>query len=219
MATETPKSTAGDAAHAFAKAGLSMIPLVGGPAVELFQHLVQPPLERRRNEWMKQVGEKLQSLERDGVKLDDLQSNEQFITAVMQASTAALRTHKTEKLAALRNAVINIASGQGPEETIQHLLLSFVDDFSEMHLRVLTFADVPRPRAGISTAGLGHVLEENIPSLRGHRELYDQLWKDLYLRGLINTESLHGMMTRNGLVQSRTTDLGKALLNLIAEPQ
>lgn len=219
MATEPPKSSAGDAAHALAKAGLSMIPVVGGPAVELFQHLVQPPLERRRSEWMRQVGERLRALEQHGLNLDALQNNEQFITAVMQASAAALRTHKAEKLAALRNAVINIARGQAPEETVQHLLLSFIDEFSEMHLRVLAFADAPQPQNGISAGGLGHVLEQNIPALRGHRSLYDQLWKDLYLRGLINTESLHVMMTANGLAQSRTTDLGRALLQFVSEPQ
>lgn len=219
MALEIPKPTYTDTTHAMAKAALSMVPVVGGPAVELFQHLVQPPLERRRNEWMKEVGEMLQSLEKNGVNLDDLQSNEQFITAVMQASSAALRTHKVEKLAALRNAVQHIAVGQGPEETTQHLLLSFIDEFSEMHLRVLIFADAPKLRAGISVGGLGHVLEENIPVLRGQRGLYDQLWKDLYLRGLINTESLHVMMSGTGLSQSRTTELGRALIQLITESQ
>ena len=219
MTIEPPKPTTGDVAHALTKAGLSMIPVVGGPAVELFQHLVQPPLERRRIEWMEQVGEKLLSLEQKGLNLGELQSNEQFITAVMQASTAALRTHKVEKLMALRNAVINIATGCGPEETIQHLLLAFVDEFSEMHLRVLAFANSPQPPSGISARGLGHVLEDNIPALRGQRALFDQLWKDLYLRGLINTESLHVMMSGNGLGQSRTTELGKALLKFISEPQ
>ncbi len=216
MTIEAPKPTAGDKAHALAKAGLSMIPVVGGPAVELFQHLVQPPLERRRIEWMEQVGQQLLSLEQNGLNRDDLQTNEQFITAVMQASTAVLRTHKAEKLTALRNAVLNIASGQGPEETIQHLLLSFIDEFSEMHLRVLAFADAPKPPQGISAGGLGQVLENNIPALRGQRPLYDQLWRDLYLRGLISTEGLHVTMTGNGLGQSRTTDLGKALLGLIS---
>jgi hypothetical protein len=219
MTIEAPKPTTGDVAHALTKAGLSMIPVVGGPAVELFQHLVQPPLERRRNEWMEQVGEKLLALEQNGLNLGELQSNEQFITAIMQASTAALRTHKAEKLDALRNAVINIATGHGPEETIQHLLLAFVDEFSEMHLRVLAFANSPKPPVGISAGGLGHVLEDNIPALRGQRALFDQLWKDIYLRGLVNTENLHVMMSGNGLGQSRTTELGKALLKFISEPQ
>lgn len=219
MPLKTPKPTLTDSAHTLTKAGLSMIPVVGGPAVEFFQHLVQPPLERRRNEWMNAIGEKLQCIEKNGLKLEDLQSNEQFITAVMQASTAAIRTHKVEKLTALRNAILNIANGQGPEETTQHIFLSFIDEFSEMHLRILFFADAPKLRAGISVGGLGHLLEENIADLRGQRKLYDQLWKDLYLRGLVNTESLHVMMSNTGLGQSRTTELGKSLIKFISEPQ
>lgn len=219
MVVETPKPTAADIAHTLTKAGLSMIPVVGGPAVELFQALIQPPLDRRRNDWMKQVGEMLQSLNKDGLTLENLQHNEQFITAVMQASSAALRTHRIEKLTALRNALINIALGESPEETQQHILLSLIDEFSEMHLRLLLFADAPRPRSGITAGGLSHLLEENIPALRGQRDLYDQLWRDLYLRGLINAESLHVTMTGSGLSQGRTTQLGKSLLRLISEPQ
>lgn len=218
MLTEPQKATKGDAAHALVKAGLSTLPVVGGPAVELFQFLIQSPLERRRNAWMKDVGEKLQELETQGLKLEGLQQNEQFVSAVMQASTAALRTHKQAKLEALRNAILHIAKGEGPEETIQHLLLSFIDDFSEMHLRILAFARAPQPSPTISAGGLGRVLEQNIPELHGQRTLYDQLWKDLYLRGLVNTESLHVMMTGTGLTQRRTSDLGEELLNFIAEP-
>ena len=79
MPLKTPKPTLSDSVHTLTKAGLSMIPVVGGPAVEFFQHLVQAPLERRRNEWMNAIGEKLQCMEKNGLKLEDLQSNEQFI--------------------------------------------------------------------------------------------------------------------------------------------
>ena len=67
--------------------------------------------------------------------------------------------------------------------------------------------------------GLSHVLEDNIPSLRGHDTLYHQLWKDLATRGLVNTETLNGTMRANELAQSRTSPLGVTLFNLIAEPQ
>ena len=49
---QVPERSMADAAHALVKAGLSAIPMVGGPAVELFQYVVQPPLERRREAWM-----------------------------------------------------------------------------------------------------------------------------------------------------------------------
>lgn len=217
MTIEVPEPSKGDVAHALTKAGLSAVPIIGGPAVEIFQLLVQPPIEKRRRAWMAEIGEKLQELEAKGLDLESLQNNEQFISAVLQASAAAIRTHRVEKLVALRNAVLNIAKGQGPEETVQHLLLSFIDTLSEMHLRILAFASAPAPSPGISAGALNQVLENNIPELSGHRELYDQLWRDLYSRGLISNDGLHVMMTGNGLAQRGTTTLGELLLQFISE--
>jgi len=217
MAIHVPKPSKGDSLHALAKAGISLLPIAGGPAVELFQHLIQPPLEKRRIAWMGEVGEKLRELEERGLDLSKLQGNEQFITAVMQASAAAIRTHQQAKLDALRNAIVNIALGETADETFQHLLLGFIDEFTEMHFRLLTFAKAPVPPVGLSMGGLSTVLEDNIPTLRGQNTLYNQLWKDLYTRGLVNTESLNGTLSGNGLSQSRLSSIGVTLLNLITE--
>ena len=142
-----PEKTGADAAHAIAKAGMSAIPVVGGPAAELFQYIVQPPLEKRRARWMEEVGEKLKELEAKGLDLESLKGNEQFVTAVMHASQAALRTHQTAKLDALRNAILNVAKGQAPDETAQHLFLGFVDSLTEQHLRIRNmFLRQPRLR-------------------------------------------------------------------------
>jgi hypothetical protein len=208
-----------DVAHALAKAGLSVIPVIGGPAVELFQLLIQPPLEKRKSDWMNTVGEKLQQLEKDGLKLEDLQENEQFISAVMNATQAAMRTHITAKREALCNAVLNIAAGQSPDETVQYLLLSFIDGFTEMHLRILKAFHAREPPPGLTMGGLNSVLESAIPALKNRQNIYDQLWKDLYMRGLVNTESLHTAMSGHGLTSRRTTELGAALLELIQEPK
>lgn len=212
---DATRRTAGDAAHALTKAGLSAIPIVGGPAVELFQYVVQPPLEKRREAWMTEVGEKLKDLETKGLKLEELQSNEQFITVVMHASQLALRTHQAEKLAALRNAVLNVAKGQAPEETIQHLFLDYVDSLTELHLQILKVFHAPSPPPGMSMGGLSNVLEHNLPELHGRRELYDQLWKDLHFRGLVGPGGLHVTMSGMGLTQKCTTGLGDAFLQFI----
>lgn len=219
MALDVPEPSKGDALHALAKAGISLLPIAGGPGVELFQHLIQPPLEKRRIAWMGEVGQKLRELEESGLDLSALQGNEQFITAVMQASAAAIRTHQQAKLYALRNAVVNIALGESADETFHHLLLGFIDEFTEMHLRLLAFAKAPVPPAGLSMGGLSTVLDDNIPTLRGQDILYNQLWKDLYTRGLVNTESLNGTMSVNGLSQNRLSPIGITLLNLITERQ
>ena len=165
---------------------------------------------------MAEVGEKLQERETNGLRLEDLQNNDQFISAVMHASQAVLRTHQEAKLEALRNAVINVAKGQAPDETVQHLLLNFVDSLTELHLRILKLFQAPSPPPNVSRGGLGLVLEHNIPELQQHRELYIQLWKDLYSRGLVNTEGFNVTMTGHGLAEKRTTALGDSLLAFIS---
>lgn len=215
---KAPKQSKGDVAHTLVKAGLSAIPYVGGPAVELFQCLIQPPLEKRRGEWMAQVGEKLQELEASGLKLDELQKNEEFVSAVMHASQIALRTHQKAKLDALRNTIVNVAKGHAPDEALQNVFLNLVDSFTELHLEILKVFQAPSPPSSMSVGGLNSVLEHNIPRLRGHRELYDQLWKDLYSRGLVNTDGLHMTMSGSGLGQKRTTGIGDTFLKFIEEP-
>lgn len=215
---EPPKATKGDAAHAITTAGLSAIPVVGGPAVELFQHLVQPPLERRRAEWMAAVGEKLLELESRGIDIEELGQKDEFISAVMHASQIALRTHQDEKREALRNAVFNVAAGQSPGEALEHMFFEWIDSLSLLHIQILRLFQDPTPPPSMSMGGLGSVLEHNMPNLRGHRHVYDQVWKDLYSRGLINTDSLHVTMSGQGLASKRTSEIGDAFLRFVSEP-
>ncbi|HET7269431.1 MAG TPA: hypothetical protein VFJ15_15140 [Oleiagrimonas sp.] len=216
--TDPPKQGAGDVAHAAIKAGLSAIPVLGGTAAELFQLAIQPPLECRRTKWMAAVGEKLRELEEQGVILEELAENEEFVSAVMQASSIALRTHQQEKLDALRNAVLNTAMGEAPDEALQHMFFHWVDSFSALHLRILKVFQVPQPQSGHVTGSLRVVLEASIPELRNQRHIYDQIWKELYASGLVNTDGLHAMMTGMGLTEKRTSQLGDAFLQFINDP-
>lgn len=214
----TPKASGKDVAHAAGRAALSAIPIAGGAAVEIFQHLIQPPLERRRIEWMDSVGERLTELEEVGIRLESLSENEQFVSAVMSASQVAIRTHQSEKLEALRNAVENVARGQAPDEALQHMFFGFVDTLVPLQIQMLKLFQAPPTMEGITMGGLSTVLERNIPSLRGHRDIYDQFWRDLYARGLVNTDGLHSTMSGNGLSQKRTTSLGDQFLRFITRP-
>ena len=215
--SRVPQPTKGDYVHTLAKAGISAIPVIGGPGVELFSWLMQPPLERRKAAWMEAVGEKLAELEANGVDLKLLQENDQFVSAVMHATTLALRAHETEKLEALRNALVNIAMGQEPNEARRHFFLECVGSLSELHLRILRLFQKPPGLRNATMGGLSHVLEQEIPNLRGFRYLYDQFWNDLFARGLVGTSSLHTTMSANGLKDKRTTDLGDMFLGFISE--
>ena len=211
-----PKQSKSDVAYTLVKVGLTAIPYLGGPTAELFQNIIQPPLERRRIAWMTSVGEKLQSLESHLFKIDNLKANEVFISAVMHASQIVLRTHQKEKIEALRNAIINVAKGEAPEDSVQHLFLNLVDSLTVLHIQILKLFQAPlAPDTGFGA--LSHVLELNISELRGNRELSDLLWRDLTAHGLVSTVDLHVTMSCDGLSQKRTTGLGDAFLKFISE--
>jgi hypothetical protein len=224
-----PKPGKGDVAYAVVRAGLSSIPAVGGAAVELFQFVLAPPLERRRDEWMEQVGEALRDLEANrGVKLEELQANDVFIDTALKASQIAFRNSQEEKRRALRNAIYNAALPNPPEQSLQQIFLDLIDSFTVWHLRILKLFDNPQqwarennhrfPEAVISGSLAKDILESAFPEFRGKRTLYDQIWQDLYQKGLINTDSLHTMMSRQGLLAKRASDLGTQFLRFVEEP-
>jgi len=213
-----PQSTSGDVVYTLTKAGLSAIPVVGGPIAELLQLVLQPPLEKRRDEWLADLAARLHELETKGISLESLQSNEQFISATLQATTIAMRTHQREKLQALRNALLNIAVGQAPDEALQAIFLNMIDQFTQWHVRILRLFQAPTATGSMNE--LYEVLERAYPELKGRKEVYDVIWSDLSTRELVNIRFLHGSLQGTGstLIDKRTTQLDDFLLKFMAEP-
>lgn len=224
---DPPEPDKGDTLHALARAGLSTVPWVGGIAAEVFQLLLASPIEKRRQEWMDEVAEGLRGLEENqGLKLEDLQSNDVFIDTVLKASQIAFRNSQQEKREALRNAVLNAALPDPPEASLQQMFLDIVDSFTVWHLRLLILFDNVERWAGnnnhqfppLMAGSLSHILESAYPELRGQRAPYDQIWSDLHQRGLVNTDSLHGMISGQGLIARQTSELGAQFIEFIEEP-
>jgi hypothetical protein len=133
------ESTKREVGTAAAKGALSAIPFVGGAIAEFLGLALSTPLAKRREAWLQDLATRLAELEgqiRD-FSLDALADNEEFVSATLQATQAALRTHQKEKLEALRNAVLNTALNREPEEDFQTIFLSLIDRYSPAHLRLL----------------------------------------------------------------------------------
>ena len=167
---------------------------------------------------MDSVGEKLLELEERGFDIEALGQNEEFISAVMHASHVALRTHQEDKREALRNAILNVATGQSPDEALEHMFFDWIDSLSVLHIKILRLFQNPTPPPNMSMGGLSSVLEYNMPELRGSAPIYTQVWKDLYIRGLTNTEGMNTTMSEQGLGSKRTSQIGDAFLKFISEP-
>lgn len=221
------KLSAGDYAHTGVKAALSAIPLVGSPISEFFSVVIAPPLEKRRTEWLIEIYQRLQYLEKTvaGLKGENLAENENFISTLFYATTIAMRTHQHEKLEALKNAVTNSLIMPSIDENMQLIFLNLVDRYTPWHLIILKFLDDPRKFGenrkitypNWSMGGTASVLEYTFPELKDRRGFYDQIVKDLYSDGLISSDSfLHTTMTDHGMFASRTTEMGKVFLAFIS---
>jgi hypothetical protein len=247
---DKPNETVGDAAHTLVRAGLSMLPIVGGPAVELLSAVITPPIARRRDEWIVSIAAGLQTLAEkvDGFKIEDLSQNDVFITTVLHASQVAIRNHQKEKLKALRNAVLHTAMRSTLDDDLQLIFLGCIDTLSPLHLRILRYLDDPQRvarankitfpdwetdhKAYIDAPGaivtvdasqnVGSVADALIhvfPELRRKNEIYTQIGKELYDRGLTDIGGInHGVTHPDQIFISHTSALGKQFLSFITSP-
>lgn len=216
--TKRPKPNASDIAHTVVKAGLSAIPVVGGPVNELFSLVVTPSLDKRRDKWIESIARALKELEIqvEDFKIENLRENESFVSAVMYASGVAIRNHQEEKLEALKNAVLNAATTNAPEEDLQLMFLNFVDSLTSGHLKMLKLLDdykAKQPSSRYTGVQIEFIDKSNektvitaqkaLPDLGVHQNFYDQVLKDLRRRGLLEFDMayeshfLQRLFTRN----------------------
>ena len=221
--------TAGDVAREVGKAVISAIPGAGGPLQVAFENVFSAPMEKRKQAWLEQLASVVEEVQVRVKELtpEKLASNEVFVTVAMQASQVAIRNHQQAKLEALRNAVLNAALPNAPDDNEQMIFLRLVDQLTPLHLRTLTLLDNPRtwmekhqvPNPGWGMGGVSTVIEHCLPDLRGQRDIYDQLIRDLQADGLIGQgQFVHVTMTGGGMVESRTTDRAKRFIKYISAP-
>jgi hypothetical protein len=223
------KKSAGDVVREVGRAVTSLVPVAGGPLQVVFENFFASPIEKRKEAWLQQLADVLKEVEGRVAELtpEKLAENEAFVTVAMQASQIAMRNHQQAKLEALRNAVLNAALPNPPQEDEQMIFLRLIDQLTPWHLKVLSVLDEPvqwMGRHGVANPGWGMgatstVLEHCLPELRGQRDTYDQIVRDLQSEGLLGQgQFLHVMMTGGGMVGSRTTDRGKRFIRFITSP-
>ena len=206
-----PQPNLQDVGRAGIKGLLAMVPLLGGPGSELLG-LLSSPVAQRRDDWFADLERRLHDLEGrvDGFRFDDLGKSKEFVSATLQATQAAIRTHQSEKLEALRNAVMNVALSKGPSEDLQLMFLNLVDTFTPIHLQIL---------AGIQCGN-----RATLEHLRNRRDETDQAICDLRDRGLITDPRPYAARNRDSpdaliYYDWDVTNMGKQFLEFITAPE
>lgn len=223
-----PQKTSEDIVHASVKGLVSGIPYAGGPLSVALENIFASPIERRREKWFEKLAEVVSELEQRVADLSaqKLSENELFVTVTLQATQIAIRNHQEEKIKALRSAVFQAGLPDGPDEELQLMFLQFIDELSPGRLQLLALLDDPIQwmqrnniqNPGWSMGGVSAVIEHCFPHLRGKRQIYGQLVRDLQAKGLIHQgEFLNLTMTGRGMVKSRTTEIGQKFIAYISE--
>ena len=197
---------------AAAKGGAALIPLAGGVLAEGLGLALSLSLTKRRDDWLRDLEARLRELEQrvEGFRLDDLGQNEQFVSAAVQATQMALRTHQAEKLGALQNCLLKVAVGIAPQEDQQLIFLQLIDRFSPTHIHVLRHF-----QSGD---------QADLARFRQQRELTDQVVRDLHDSGLLRDTRPYAARNRDMdealvIYGWEVTNLGKQFLDFIKAPQ
>lgn len=223
----SPRATKGDTAHSVIKASLGAVPCVGSLLAESFDKVITPPLTKRIQKWREDIGATVTALETTfSIPLEKLQENDVFIDAVLEASQIAIRTSSQRKHEALRNTVLNAALPTSPDESLQKVFLSFIDTFTDWHLKFMEVFYEPKDYlsrhgkilSATMTGSISTLIYDAFPDLKGKDSFCELILSDLYTNKLISIDKFHGNMSIDGVLTKRTTGIGDLFLNFIKEP-
>jgi len=176
---------------------------------------------------MKETVDRVTSLEIkfEGLRADALRESEQFQATFIQSVRIATTTADATKKKILQNAILNSAI-LSMSETIRQIFIQNLDRITPLHAVLLNFLNNPagNPAAAASAKGMPNgsltsVIEKTLPQIYSNKEIFDRICIDLYSMGLTTNASYGGMQSGSGLLDRRTTDLGKSFLAFISDPE
>jgi uncharacterized protein with HEPN domain len=223
---EFPSKDASDHVHALTKVGLNAIPYAGGSLATLFETIFSAPIDKRKEAWLRDLAETIDELCKQVDKLtpDKLSKNEEFISAVLEASNIAIRTHHKEKIKALKSAVKNTVLIKNYGEIKKMIFIRVIDEMTPLHFKVLHFLSTPDrymsalseeqgPNTTIVWGSLTQAWDEMFKDIRANDPLIDLVISDLHRFGFVSIDKFHKANTSG----SSSTSMGKQFLNFIGE--
>lgn len=182
------------------------------PTKELFGALSGQSGKNRSDQWMASVHRGLAQLSDayPSFNLDEIHRHQTFHNVMAIAAECAGGCRQPEKLAVLRNAVLNAALPGAPEERAQVIYLKIIDIFTPWHYRLIrAFSHVALVDA--------RNIDSQLPPVVKQKRFYESLVNDLEGLGLILMQ--HNGRSRQGTQEiPLITDQGRRFLAYISSP-
>ncbi len=209
------KTLAKDAVEISAKTALSCIPVGGALVTNVWDAVKSNSARKRLKEWQDMLEDRLSRIE---ATLEDIGNNENFTSAIYQATEQAIRTGSRTKREYLANAVANSVSCDF-EESVMMMFLDMIGKYTDWHLKVLVFFQNPTKfsdkNPSMFMGSPGQVLFDCYTELKAQEELVSKIVKELHADGVFSLDSLNTVMTGNGALAKRTTKLGDEFIAFI----
>jgi hypothetical protein len=140
---EIPQPDKRDKLYNLAIIASAFVPFPGIP--EIIGVIMKSPIEKRRDEWFQSLADGLNTLVETVEELtsEKLSQNEVFVSTVMETTQIAIRTHQEDIRQALRNAVLNAALPNAPDDVQQKMFVQWLHEFTPWHIKVLKVFDSP----------------------------------------------------------------------------
>lgn len=209
------------------KIGLSIVPVFGGVISGLFETIFTSPIDKRKEAWLTEIGDVVSSLceKVEDLTPEKLAANDEFLTAFLQASNIAMRSHHARKIASLVAAVKNTVLMPDLEEVKRFLFIKSIDDFLPLHFHLLEFIHEPdsflkeedffhEEKDGLIMDGtpvMGSLWDKCNPAVKVNEPVFRIALKDLFRLGFVKYDDI-GQFPR---VEKSTTDLGGEFLQFI----
>lgn len=219
LADRYPRKEPEDRAYDATRLVLSLFP--NGAGTEILSLILTAPVVRRRDEWIMEVASAVDDILKwkEGLSFENLQQNEQFISALIVATRIATSTHHREKREMLRNILVKIGTTCNVDEDLQFVYLRLVDDLTPTHVKILQFFWRGNSRIAAMNGGtlpLGNERQKFVdillPELKGKPHV-DQIIQDLRSRGLCTAQDITA-----GMAVQVMTNHGIGFLGFIMSP-
>ena len=209
------KEDAKTIAEIVVKTGTSVIPFAGTLLSCVIDEIKSKSMQKRQEEWMRIVEEKLEECVID---LDTIGDNENFTTTIIKATEIASKTAEREKKEYLANAVVSSLAFTA-EESILMIYMELLEKYTVWHLQIVQHFYNPELGIGRGNEYMGAAdspLYRRYPHMKERTDLVDKIVTDLQNEGMLSNGSyMHSSMTSNGIYAKRTTKLGDEFLQFV----
>lgn len=202
----------------------SFVPGVNYGKEKLLERYVSGPLEQRRVKFHERIAEGLEHLEErlEGFDPKRLGENEDFISAVYEATQAAMRSSREEKRRYLANAVINIAKDDNFSEITSEFFFKMIDRFSILHIEILRIyhepsrlSDILPDRNAYVHGAAKDLIGKYFTSKGLPQDLLEKVLRDIDNEKLVSHYEVRGHLFGLG---SLLSPFGKEFLKFIQDP-